>query len=386
LLTIRCLLYLLLIVGGGFSVTLAAQPRIIDGKLANSLVFPWVVSVRAGTIQCAGTLIAPQWVVTAGHCFTNASGRAIAPTLFAKTQVSPIAADGSIADKQAVNAQTVWIHPEYYPDYLLSNTADNADVALIYLATALEREPIGGIISSQLPADSQALVLGWGATRLSAGVYPMNYADSLLYAPQIIVSLDACRSVYPTQLTEHMLCANGTAQQPTADACAGDSGGPLVVAMEGGYWLAGVVSFGGTAESALCGDPAVPGVYTNLSHFLPFIQQHIPQLPVSAWSEPTQVASCSAEADVETLDTVLPCVRVGAAQMAVRLNYQAQTGLWSWNGQSRLAACSQPCASVDEAWILRIPSLLWQQQSFSATLNFIAPAQWQLHTIELLTP
>ncbi|KAF5917149.1 hypothetical protein HPG69_014082, partial [Diceros bicornis minor] len=52
----------------------------------------------------------------------------------------------------------------------------------------------------------------------------------------------------------HMFCAGGGHDQK--DSCKGDSGGPVVCK---GH-LQGLVSFG----QAQCGQPYVPGVYTNL--------------------------------------------------------------------------------------------------------------------------
>ena len=53
-----------------------------------------------------------------------------------------------------------------------------------------------------------------------------------------------------------MLCAGSDGK----DTCQGDSGGPIFVAVDGGYRLLGVVSFG-----VGCADPDYPGVYTQLS-------------------------------------------------------------------------------------------------------------------------
>ncbi|GBP11667.1 Tryptase [Eumeta japonica] len=50
----------------------------------------------------------------------------------------------------------------------------------------------------------------------------------------------------------------------------GDSGGPLMVSAGGRWTQIGVVSFGNK-----CGEPGYPGVYTRVSHYLPWLRQQL---------------------------------------------------------------------------------------------------------------
>lgn len=121
-----------------------------------------------------------------------------------------------------------------------------------------------------LPAAGQtfdgqgATVIGWGSLR------EMGAQPAVLQEVDITVwSNNECRLKYgpaaPGGIVDHMLCAG----QAGKDSCSGDSGGPLMV-NNGGVWTqAGIVSWG-----IGCGKGQYPGVYTKVTHFLPWIAKN----------------------------------------------------------------------------------------------------------------
>ena len=80
-----------------------------------------------------------------------------------------------------------------------------------------------------------------------------------------VVSDADCRKAYGvTDITDSMICAGLDAGGK--DSCQGDSGGPFMC----GKQLSGVVSWGYG-----CAQPGFPGVYTQTSYFVSWLNQNM---------------------------------------------------------------------------------------------------------------
>ena len=116
-----------------------------------------------------------------------------------------------------------------------------------------------------LPADDKevssriGIVSGFGRTE-------KGWIPELQRATLEILSQTRCKSSWGRQFeSDKMICA----LERDIDTCQGDSGGPLIVNENGKHTLYGITSFGiGCAIGK-------PGVYTKVSRYSRFINQHI---------------------------------------------------------------------------------------------------------------
>ncbi len=105
---------------------------------------------------------------------------------------------------------------------------------------------------------------GWGVTEEGG----MFLAANLQKVSLPVVEDGLCYEYFQGLMRDNMLCAG----EEGRDTCSGDSGGPLVCPLghERSPVLTGVTSWGQG-----CGRPDKPGVYTEVAHFIEWIQQTV---------------------------------------------------------------------------------------------------------------
>lgn len=221
----------------------AALPVTGGTRLDDASAWPDVAAIAfydsLGYVECTGTLIAPDVVITAGHCVNGAPRDQPTQVILGTTDYRH---PGEAIDVSEVIE---------YPD----SQGRGYDVGVLILAhpsTYAPRPIATDCIRDYIQDGATVNIVGYGAHDAQGNQY-----DSFLRQGDSVITDADCsdtnRGCSPT------LTPNGEigAGQDGVDACFGDSGGPLYLPTPKGTYLVGVTSRGWYTGTVPCGQGGV---------------------------------------------------------------------------------------------------------------------------------
>ena len=184
--------------------------RIVGGRPAEAGRYPYMTYLAGSGFLCGATLIAPDVILTAGHCtdFTNA----YVGIYDVENPTTTVFEQHEIEDDVAHPLFTFVSVPDFDYRLLRLKSRSSATPVLLDDGSTLETLVKGQIFS----------VLGWGST-VADPTAPAKASSVLLEVRVAYVPRDdeLCTEPSGDLLSESMLCA----YEPAQDACKGDSGG-----------------------------------------------------------------------------------------------------------------------------------------------------------------
>ncbi|HEY5926568.1 MAG TPA: trypsin-like serine protease, partial [Kofleriaceae bacterium] len=244
--------------------TAQVDQEVIGGAAAPAGKWPDTVAVMwDGSQGCTGTLVAPNVVVTAGHCVAGGAPNGV---LIGASALSKAQEGETIRVMRAIEYPNSW------------NTIDAGILILETPATKATPRPIAtGWARFDVKNGAQVQLVGFGTIDRDGNVS----TDSLMEATTTITDYNCTTSA-----------GCNTAAQPDGelgaggmgiDTCPGDSGGPAYLMTEFGIFLIGITSRGYDDNNYACSEG---GIYERADKIVDWMEQQA-SVPIARAPSPT---------------------------------------------------------------------------------------------------
>jgi len=262
----------------------SSDKMIIGGVPTEPGRYPYIVRlVNNGVHACAGTLVAPDWVLTTPRKGCQAATH---------VEIGRYNTTDPNETYQEIEISIKALHPEYH-EWQLTNA-----LMLVQLKEASNFSTVtlnNG--AADLSGGTNVTILGWGRTSVSG-----NMSDVLREIETTIVEHEECSASHDNTLNpvfeDSMICTNSDDK----DACTGDGGGPVLI--KGGDITADV-QIGMPSWNVKCADPQYPLVNALVHTSIDFIES-ITSCSYDVGTDITTFENCCS---VTCTDGVFSCLK-----------------------------------------------------------------------------
>jgi secreted trypsin-like serine protease len=281
----------------------------------------YVLDFKGNTVgQCSGTVVAPNLVLTAGHCAEEVQTGTLDEASGYQVMTGNVDLAAAETERQ-VSAVTRVIVCGCFDRHTAVG-----DVALLQLSTPTSAPAI--TLASSPHAGTAALLAGWGDT-YSGQATPV---ERLQWAPTVVQSPGLCENDASPFLPDSEICTLDPPARHTG-ACNGDSGGPLLLPEPSA--TGGMVQIGVTSHVYDECATTSPSVFTRADAISAWVRgwtQALAGSPPASTSLPATLVATPTLAGVASARSV----RLGSGAVSLLLSCDSDGGVCSGEAEARI--------------------------------------------------